>query len=206
MMSDERPSYLETGAGTEPHDVERLERVRGILARPETWAEPPQEVAQSVLAAINGETSGDSGRTSAARRWAIGGVAAAAAVIAVVVGVVVTRPSSVIVEMDGTELAAQASGEAVLRNVEAGWWIRLDVSGLPATGPDQYYEGWLWSDEGDGVSVGTFHLRGGDGPVTLWSGVDPAGYPSLWVTLEDEDGDPAASSRVMMRGRTPTEG
>jgi hypothetical protein len=33
--------------------------------------------------------------------------------------------------------------------------------------------------------------------------VDPAAYPSLWVTLETEDGDPAASERVVMRGRAP---
>jgi hypothetical protein len=37
--------------------------------------------------------------------------------------------------------------------------------------------------------------------VVLWSGVDPEDYPAIWVTLEDEDGDPTASDRVVMKGR-----
>ena len=31
--------------------------------------------------------------------------------------------------------------------------------------------------------------------------LDPADYPAIWVTLEEEDGDPAASEQVVMRGR-----
>jgi hypothetical protein len=31
--------------------------------------------------------------------------------------------------------------------------------------------------------------------------VDPADYPAIWVTLETEDGDPAASDRIVMWGR-----
>ena len=206
-MSDDRATYLESGAGPVPADRERLDRVREMLARAEMWSEPPHQVAENVLAAIaadsadpsRGQTGGGNGR-----RWAIGGVAAAAAaVVALVLGLGLGRAPGTVLEMGGTELAAGATGEALVGNAGAGWWIRLEVSGLPATDPGQYYEGWLWSDDGDGVSVGTFHLRRGDGPITLWSGVDPAGYPSLWVTLEDEDGDPAASSRVVMRGRAP---
>jgi hypothetical protein len=59
----------------------------------------------------------------------------------------------------------------------------------------------VWSDDGEGVSIGTFHLRGGDESVMLWSGVDPTDYPSIWVTLEDEDGDATASGVVLLRGR-----
>jgi hypothetical protein len=59
----------------------------------------------------------------------------------------------------------------------------------------------MWNDEGEGVSIGTFHLRGGEEPVILWSGVDPADYPAIWVTREPEDGDPGASDQVVMRGR-----
>lgn len=205
MMSDDRATYLESGAGQVPADRERLDRVREMLARAEMWSEPPHQVAENVLAAIAADTATASQEPTVpgnGRRWAIGAVAAAA-VIALVLGLGLGRAPGLVVEMGGTDLAAGATGEALVRSADAGWWIRLEVSGLPATDPGQYYEGWLWSDDGDGVSVGTFHLRRGDGPITLWSGVDPAGYPSLWVTLEDEDGDPAASSRVVMRGRAP---
>lgn len=205
MMSDDRANYLESGAGPEPNDKERLDRIRGLLTRAEIWAEPPHDVAENVRTTIAAGTVSTKVTSGAGTRWAMGAVAAAA-VIALILGLGLNSPSGIVVDMDGTELAAGASGEALVRTVDEGWWIDLDVSGLPPTESGQYYEGWLWSDEGEGVSVGTFHLRNGHGPVTLWSGVDPAGYPSLWVTLEDEDGDPAASSRVVMRGRTPTEG
>ena len=39
---------------------------------------------------------------------------------------------------------------------------------------------------GDWVSVGTFHMRGGDGRVVLWSGVPIARYRELLVTAEIE--------------------
>jgi hypothetical protein len=90
-----------------------------------------------------------------------------------------------------------------VRSTEAGWWIHLDVTGLPPAPEGQYYEGWVWSDEGEGVSIGTFHLRGGDAPVVLWSGVPLAEYPSIWVTLENEDEGPEASELVVMTGRIP---
>jgi hypothetical protein len=35
----------------------------------------------------------------------------------------------------------------------------------------------------------------------LWSGVDVADYPAIWVTLEDEGAGPEASDRIMMKGR-----
>jgi hypothetical protein len=103
--------------------------------------------------------------------------------------------------MAGTQLQPDAAGEAEIEATDAGWFIKLDLENLPAADEGTYYEGWVWSDDGDGVSIGTFHLRGGDHSVTLWSGVDPADYPAIWVTLEDEDGDPSASDRVVLRGR-----
>jgi hypothetical protein len=90
-----------------------------------------------------------------------------------------------------------------VRSTDAGWWIRLDVTGLSPAPQGKYYEGWVWSDDDDGVSIGTFHLRGGDAPVVLWSGVPLADYPSIWVTLEDEEGGPEASDLVVLTGRLP---
>jgi hypothetical protein len=90
-----------------------------------------------------------------------------------------------------------------VKPTDAGWWIRLDVTDLPPAPDGMYYEGWVWSDAGEGVSIGTFHLRGGDAPVVLWSGVPLAEYPSIWVTLEDEEEGPEASDLVVMTGRLP---
>jgi hypothetical protein len=105
--------------------------------------------------------------------------------------------------MTGTGLGTGAGGTAAVRPTESGWWIRLDLQGLPPAPTGSYYEGWVWSDDGEGISIGSFHNRGGDDPVILWSGVELAEYPSIWVTLEPEDGVAAASGEVVMKGRMP---
>ncbi len=204
-MTEERAEYLASGSGIEPPDKERLDLVRQILAEETTWSEPPPEVADELIAAIGSRTPGEVQDISRGRRAplvaaTLAGVAALVILIAGLMGVF-AAPNQEVVAIQGTDLQPDASGEVAIREADAGWWIRLDVDDLPAADAGMYYEGWVWNDDGEGVSIGTFHLRGGDESVVLWSGVDPADYPAIWVTLEDEDGDPSASDRVVMRGR-----
>lgn len=208
-MTDERAEYLASGSGTEPPDGERLELIRVILADKTTWSEPPPEVADQLIAAIGSRTPSEVTPISRRRRAplvaaTVVGVAAIVVLIAGLMGVF-SAPDTQLIAIEGTDLQPTASGEAAIREADAGWWIRLDVDDLPAAGAGTYYEGWVWNEDGEGVSIGTFHLRGGDESVVLWSGVDPADYPAIWVTLEDEDGDPSASDRIVMTGR-PAEG
>jgi hypothetical protein len=128
-------------------------------------------------------------------------VGALVALAALVIGTVAVVQDDNVVAMTGTELEAEASGEAVVGRTDAGWWIELDVTGLPPAPEGSYYEGWVWSDEGEGVSIGTFHLRGDEMPIMLWSGVPLAEYPSIWVTLESEAEGPEASDEIVMTGR-----
>lgn len=203
-MSDERAEFLESGSGEPPVDHERLREMRGLLSDEATWAEPPPEVGDRVIGAIQDESAGHQQQSSGSRgpRWVAAGMVAAAAVVAVVIGLVglFGDGKETLVALEGTDLQAEATGEAVIGEADSGWWIRLDVEGLPAAPDGSYYEGWVWSDDGDGVSIGTFHLRDGDSTVTLWSGVDPANYPAIWVTLEEEDGDASASDRIVLVG------
>lgn len=211
-MSEERTEYLASGSGEKPPDHERLDLIREILAEEATWSEPPPDVADAVLAAIARETLPDTETAGARRRrWPWSAALATAAVAAAVLllgltGVIGGQDDQLVVAIEGTELEADAVGEATLGRAENGWWIQLDLSGLEAAPAGAYYEGWVWSDDGDGVSIGTFHMRGDAGPVMLWSGVDPTDYPAIWVTLEDEDGDPSASDRIVMWGRIPDSG
>ena len=201
-MSNRRAEYLASASGPAPDDRDRLDLIRDILGDEATWAEPPPEVADRLLRAIGSErTSAEPAVSTLKRNW--GWVAAAAAAVVIVAGLfgVFSPPAEQLVAMEGTDLEPDATGEVTIRESDAGWWIRLDVEDLPAAGDGTYYEGWVWNDDGDGVSIGTFHLRGGDQSVVLWSGVDPDDYPAIWVTLEDEDGDPAASDRIVMWGR-----
>jgi hypothetical protein len=208
-MTDERADYLASGSGFEPPEKERLELIREVLADETTWAEPPPGVADQLIASIGAQKPGEA-KEIPRRRSApliaatMAGVAAVVILVAGLMGVF-AAPSENVIAIQGTELEPAASGEAAIREADAGWWIRLEVDDLPAADVGTYYEGWVWNDDGEGVSIGTFHLRGGDESVILWSGVDPADYPAIWVTLEDEDGDPSASDRIVLRGR-PAEG
>jgi hypothetical protein len=207
MMSDERAAYLSSGSGSEPDHRERLDLIREILGQDATWSEAPPEVADRLIAAIGTERKTTGTRKAAAthrrRLLPAAALVAAAAVVIAVMGLlgVFSTPEQTVVPIAGTDLEPGATGEAAIREADAGWWIRLEVDDLPPAVDGTYYEGWVWDDDGAGVSIGTFHLRGGEQSVVLWSGVDPADYPAIWVTLEDEDGDPAASDRVVMRGR-----
>lgn len=199
-MPENRAQYLASASGPPPPDRKRLDEIRAILGDEATWTEPPPEVLKRVLADIEGDVDqqGPGGPS-----W--GWIAAAAAIILIIATAGMTGVFSPAaqeqVAMAGTELQPEASGVASVREADAGWWIRLELDDLPAASVGTYYEGWVWNDAGEGVSIGTFHLRGGEPAIELWSGVDPADYPSIWVTLENEDGDPSASDRVVMRGR-----
>lgn len=207
-MSEDRTEYLASGSGEKPADHERLDMIRAILADDAVWSEPPPEVGDAVFASIaEGPRPENEVTTNRSQRlkW-LGGMAAAAAALIVVVGLFSLlngETGDLVMAVEGTELEADASGQATLIPTGDGWSIQLEVNDLPAAQPGTYYEGWMWNDQGQGVSIGTFHLRGGGESVILWSGVAPDAYPSIWVTLEDEDGDPSASDRVVMRGRLP---
>lgn len=54
-------------------------------------------------------------------------------------------------------------------------------------------------DADTGVSAGTFHMRGGDDEVELWTGVTADEYPLLTVTIQ-EVGQAESSGRVVLKG------
>jgi anti-sigma-K factor RskA len=200
-VADERTEYLASGTGPEPVDRERMDSIRAVLADEHTWAEPPPEVADHVVAAIGAQAEEG---TALRRRWSWTAVGiAAAAVVALVLGLsgVFSSEETTFVSMAGTDLQPEVTGQAAIKKTGSGWWIELDLDDLPAAAPGTYYEAWVWNDEGEGVSIGTFHFRETADPIVMWSGVDPADYPSVWVTLEDEDGNPSASDRIVVWGR-----
>ena len=138
------------------------------------------------------------------RRWAAVAAAAALVVVAGAVGLAVgrsddggDRPEGEEFAIAGTPLAPEASAVATVDPKGAGVAIVLEVEGLAAAAPGTYYEAWMAGD-GGAVPAGTFHMRGGDGWIYLWSGVDPAEYPTLNVTLEREGG--GGSGEVVLTG------
>jgi hypothetical protein len=205
MDSDERPRVLP-------------DRILAILRRKELWAEPPADLEDRTLAALRAERDNPPapavdelavarGRRSRRQRWAAMLVAGAAAVaIGVVATLAVTgnnKPESTVVILAGTELEPNAAGRANIVPMDSGFEIELDISGLPPAPAGSYYQGWLRNEDGDAVTVGTFHGREGTNDIILWSGVDIADYPTFTVTIQQEGAGAESSGRVVLRGVIP---
>jgi anti-sigma-K factor RskA len=186
-------------------DSERLsDRVEAALADEAVWAAPPSEVESMLLASIVTDgTRNDERLSKALWRWRL--ATGIAALLAVVVGIVYTvglvdEPAEgVLFPINGVEAGSEISGTATVGPAEAGWWIRLNVTGLPPAPAGSYYQGWV-SDGEHIVSIGTFHMRDGDS-VVLWSGVAITDYKDLSVTLQSVEGGADPSSSVVVEGR-----
>jgi len=174
-----------------------------LLARPETWAEPPADVETRVLAEIT--ASQQETPETPARRWTwqiVAGLATVAAsiVLAVFFGLGAgEEPEAAVFALSPTIEAPDLVGTASVGAVDAGWWVRLELTGLPPAPEGSYYEGWV-SNSSNTVSIGTFHMKGGTS-VALWSGVDLTEYNDLWVTLQHEGGGHDPTDLVMLTGR-----
>ncbi len=103
------------------------------------------------------------------------------------------------VALSGTEESPGASAEATLEESAPGLRVELDIVGLAPAPAGAYYQGWV-SNERHEVSLGTFHLRGGDAAVDLWAGVSADDYPIITVTLQQEGAGPINSGVVLLRG------
>ena len=73
----------------------------------------------------------------------------------------------------------------------------MSATGLPRLSDGRYYEAWLKSSAGILVPVGTFNEAS---HITLWSGVPPTGFPTLTVTQQKADGNPASSGKRVLTG------
>jgi len=95
---------------------------------------------------------------------------------------------------------ADAPSGAGAQAAMAGGRMQLRVHGLRPTARADFYEVWLLRSPGDLVSLGTFRVgQGGTASVTLPLTVDPKRFPVLDVSVEPVDGNPAHSSRSVLR-------
>jgi hypothetical protein len=97
--------------------------------------------------------------------------------------------------------AAEAPGASATVDVtqnDSGFRITLDAEGLPDLLAGEFYQGWLKNSVGTLVPIGTF--SSGDDRVTLWSGVSPADFPIITVTIETADNNQDSSGRLVLAG------
>jgi Anti-sigma-K factor rskA len=229
-MSSDEPITGGTGEHGDGLAAASLERFGTTLRRAAVWEDPPDDLGDRILAEVGALRAGDSHTSegalsdlpardvSAARRrrggsWVWPGLAvAAAALVAFAAGALLTgedddsrsREPMAVVALTATDLSpgARAEGDAV--DAGAGFSINIDVSGLPPAPIGEYYEGWLHDAQTDDwVSVGTFHMREGDGRVVLWSGVPLGRYNELVVTSEVE-GSTGGHGDILLEGQFQT--
>lgn len=194
-----------------PHEAsERGDTLAPLLGNVTVWSDPDATLEDGIIAAVVAEqppmpASRPIPWPGAIRRWlgpvAVGVAAAIVVLIAasVVDGDADRGTTGVAVVLAGTELAPASSAVATVADTPLGTRIDLDVSGLAPAGQDEYYEAWMWNDDGDAVSAGSFHLRGGDGSIELWAGVGLADYPRITVTRQRESDGVEPSGEVVLR-------
>lgn len=206
---------------------EEMARLGALLGDPNMWEAPDSADEDAIVAAILAEagsapdlTGRDDGASagsslgdpdlsnviplSRARRWLAPVAAGVAAALVILAGFALVtagddEPEGVVLVLEGTDLAPGATAEAVIAPLRSGTRIVLDVRGLEPAEPGTYYEAWMRKDAEVGVSAGTFHLRGGDGAIELWSGVSPDDYPLVTVTVQRE-AESESSGVVVLRG------
>lgn len=207
------PSDDRTDAPTgEPID-QLGDEVAVLLADPQLWEEPPAGLEDRIVGAVHSEANVGAPPTNRRQRsWLRPALlGAAAAVLLLFGGVVVfsalngaTGTDRFSAELVPTGLVADVEGSIEVTSFRSGLRIELDAISLPRRDGGQFYEGWLRTDDGDLVSVGTFH----DGTdVTLWAGIEPERVAAFSITMEraaaPDSVDQRSSGEVVLKADIP---
>lgn len=222
---EERLAALLSGAGlsSAPSDdleertfeLVRLERVGQFVAEAPLEAEPPADLEQRSLA--RAFAARQEGVVIRSDRWgrATKVLAPAFAAAAVVLGLFAFNLSQKLEAVEDRPLPKPTGHEMQVIALSGSigkaelalehfrhdnYRLSLYASDL-ATQPEGFhYEMWLTGDEGV-VSAGSFRIERSDDIIfDFLIGADPKDFPNLEVTLEPEDGDPAKTGEVVMRG------
>ncbi|MEM7285953.1 MAG: anti-sigma factor [Actinomycetota bacterium] len=187
---------------------DEFDALASMLSSAAVWDDPAPEIEDQLVAEIADEIGARPrmpsapGRADRRHLRLIGAAAALFLVVGVGIALLVGgEDDTTVVALAGTELAPGASADAELEDLASGLRVVLDVSDLPPAEPGTYYQGWVRNDDGQGITIGTFHMRGGDAEIELWAGVSSADYPIITVTIQEEGAGPASSGMVVLRGR-----
>lgn len=122
---------------------------------------------------------------------------AAAAVVVIGGGTAVTVSA---LSDDGKSVTVSAFGAGTVdASARVGdGWVKLDASSLQRLSSDQFYEAWLVNSDATGVlALGPL---GGDGKASFSVPSDVmAQYPTLQVTVQQNNGDPTPSQTSVLK-------
>ncbi len=179
---------------------EELRMLDELLADTATWAEPRAGLEDDVVRSVSDAPDAPRRPRSRARVALIvgGAVAAAIAIVVAVVGTTGRTQDAYNAQLVSTKVAPAAHASAGITRARSGFHVTLDAAGLPALTPGEYFEAWLKNAAGAGVPIGTF--SSGSERVTLWSGVSPATFPIMTVTIETIGVGITSSDRIVLTG------
>jgi hypothetical protein len=179
---------------------EELRVLDALLADGATWAEPRTGLEDEVVRAVSDASAAPRRPRSRARRVLIacGAVAAAVVVVVAVAGTTGRNTDAYDAQLVSTKVAPAAHASAGITRAPTGFHVTLDATGLPALASGEYFEAWLKNAAGVGVPIGTFTSSAER--ITLWSGVSPASFPIMTVTIETIGAGAVSSDRVVLTG------
>jgi anti-sigma-K factor RskA len=198
---EERMAMIAAGRRDVLHaeEVADVARLADALADPSAWVDPSVELEDHVATAVAQAPE----RENAGRRdWRSAGVAVAASIaVALIVTFAgghhrATPEFDALLRSPKSTFAASAS-VAITEN-RAGYRVTVDAHGLPPLAGAEFYQAWLRDDAGVRVPIGTF--TSSDDHVTMWSGVSPESFSTMWVTIETADDGSGPSSDVVLVG------
>ena len=183
------------GCPTCREGFEDVRHAHGILQAAASG--PPPELKDWVLARARNEER-------PAGRWRLWLTVAAALLVVAVLGLGVFRTvsdSSDGLALRATSAAPQAGGELRGEQIGDNLKVELEAWGLPDPREGGYYEMWYAREDGGRVSCGTFSATpDGSATVSMSAPVSAVAYPEIEITQEPDDGDPASSGKVVLKG------
>jgi anti-sigma-K factor RskA len=185
--------------------VEQLKMIAGELTDEDFRRDEPPEQLWGTIAATMDRPANEVVTLRRTHRRALFAAAAVVALaLAIASGLLLSRDDreNVVAAASLTNeglspLGSASSGKAEIIQRGTSYLLHLDVSRLPQE-PSSYVEVWLIDTQVKGmISLGPFH---GNGDYLIPSGVDPAKFPIVDVSLEPSDGVPTHSGVSIVRG------
>lgn len=185
--------------------VEQLKMIAGELTDEDFRRdEPPAHLWGAIAAKMDRPANEVVTLRRTHRRALFGAAAVVLAALAIASGLLISRDSENVVVAAASltneglsPLGSASSGKAEIIQRGTSYVLHLDVDRLPQE-PSSYIEVWLIDTQVKGmISLGPFH---GNGDYPIPSGVDPAKFPIVDVSLEPSDGVPTHSGVSIVRG------
>lgn len=210
-LSSAPPEDLETRT----FELIRLERVGQLVADAPLEAEPPSDLEERSMARAFAATQ--EAKVLRSDRWgrAAKVLAPALGAAAVVLGLFAFNLSQKLDAVEDRPLPRPTGHEmqvialsGSIGEAELGlehfrhdnYRLSLHASDLAVQPEGFHYEVWLTGDAGV-VSAGSFRIERADDIIfDFLVGADPKDFPNLEVTLEPEDGNPAKTGEIVLRG------